>query len=137
MRTQCSETDQPTGALLADLKDRGMLDDTLVVWGGEFGRTNYSQGKLTVDNYGRDHHPRCFTMWMAGGGVQGGMVYGETCPFGYNIVENPVHVRDFHATLLHTLGIDHERFTAKFQGLDARLTGVDPARVVSEILKKA
>jgi uncharacterized protein (DUF1501 family) len=137
MRTQCSETDQPTGALLADLKDRGMLDDTLVVWGGEFGRTNYSQGKLTADKSGRDHHPRCFTMWMAGGGVQGGMVYGETCPFGYNIVENPVHVRDFHATLLHTLGIDHERFTAKFQGLDARLTGVDPARVVSEILKKA
>lgn len=137
MRTQCSETDQPTGALLADLKERGMLDDTLVVWGGEFGRTNYSQGKLTADNYGRDHHPRCFTMWMAGGGVQGGMVYGETCPFGYNILENPVHVRDFHATLLHALGIDHERFTAKFQGLDARLTGVDPARVVSEILKKS
>lgn len=135
MRTQCKETDQPTGALLQDLKDRGLLDDTLVIWGGEFGRTNYSQGKLTADNYGRDHHPRCFSMWMAGGGVQGGVTYGETCPFGYNVVDRPVHVRDFHATLLHLLGIDHERFTAKFQGLDARLTGVDPAQVLRGILK--
>lgn len=136
MRTQCGETDQPTAALLQDLKDRGMLHDTLVVWGGEFGRTNYSQGKLTSSDYGRDHHPRCFTMWMAGGGVRGGVTFGETCPFGYNVVDNPVHVRDFHATLLHTLGIDHERFTAKFQGLDARLTGVDPARVLNDLLLK-
>ena len=131
---QCQETDQPAAALLEDLSQRGMLDDTLVVWGGEFGRTNYSQGKLTADNYGRDHHPRCFSMWMAGGGVQGGVNYGETCPYGYNIIENGVHVRDFHATLLHLLGINHERFSAKFQGLDARLTGVEPARVVNEVL---
>jgi uncharacterized protein (DUF1501 family) len=135
MRTQCKETDQPIGALLQDLKDRSMLDDTLVIWGGEFGRTNYSQGKLTADNYGRDHHPRCFSMWMAGGGIRGGMTYGETCPFGYNVVDKPVHVRDFHATLLHALGVDHERFSAKFQGLDARLTGVDPAHVLHDILR--
>ncbi len=134
MKTQCLETDQPAAALLQDLKQRDMLKDTLVVWGGEFGRTNYSQGKLTATNYGRDHHPRCFSMWMAGGGIQGGMVYGETCDYGYNVVKDGVHVRDFHATLLHLLGIDHERFSAKFQGLDARLTGVEPARVVREIL---
>jgi len=134
MKTQCRETDQPSAALLQDLQQRGMLDDTLVIWGGEFGRTNYSQGKLTATNYGRDHHPRCFSMWMAGGGIKGGMSYGETCPYGYNVVENGVHVRDFHATLLHLLGIEHERFSAKFQGLDARLTGVEPARVVNEIL---
>ena len=137
MRTQCGETDQPTAALLQDLKDRGMFEDTLVVWGGEFGRTNYSQGKLTATDYGRDHHPRCFSMWMAGCSVRGGVTYGETCPFGYSVIDKPVHVRDFHATLLHTLGIDHERFTAKFQGLDARLTGVDPAQVIQEILAKA
>jgi hypothetical protein len=135
MKTQCGETDQPTGALLQDLKDRGMLDDTLVIWGGEFGRTNYSQGKLTATDYGRDHHPRCFSMWMAGGGVRGGLSYGETCPFGYNVIDKPVHVRDFHATLLHVLGIDHERFSAKFQGLDARLTGVDPAHALRDILR--
>ena len=137
MKTQCGETDQPAAALLQDLEQRGMLKDTLVIWGGEFGRTNYSQGKLTATNYGRDHHPRCFSMWMAGGGVKPGVSFGETCPWGYNVVSDGVHVRDFHATLLHLLGIDHERFTAKFQGLDARLTGVDPARVVHEILGDA
>lgn len=134
IKTQCRETDQPAAALLADLKQRGMLNDTLVVWGGEFGRTNYSQGKLTATDYGRDHHPRCFSMWMAGGGVKGGAVHGETCPFGYNIVDSEVRVRDFHATLLHLLGIDHERLTHKFQGLDARLTGVEEAQVVHEII---
>lgn len=134
IQTQCRETDQPAAALLADLKQRGMLNDTLVVWGGEFGRTNYSQGKLSVSDYGRDHHPRCFSMWFAGGGIKGGTVYGETCPFGYNVVENEVRVRDFHATLLHVLGIDHERLSYKFQGLDARLTGVEESRVVREIL---
>lgn len=134
MRGQCKETDQPAAALLKDLKQRGMLEDTLVIWGGEFGRTNYSQGALTANNYGRDHHPRCFSMWMAGGGIRPGTSYGETCPFGYNVVENGVHVRDFHATLLHLMGIDHRRLSVKFQGLDARLTGVEPARVVKEIL---
>lgn len=134
IRTQCRETDQPAAALITDLAQRGLLQDTLVIWGGEFGRTNYSQGKLTADNYGRDHHPRCFSIWLAGGGIQGGKVFGETCEFGYNIVNNPVHVRDFHATLLHLLGIDHQRLTFKFQGLDARLTGVEPARVVTEII---
>ncbi|HXG10512.1 MAG TPA: DUF1501 domain-containing protein [Gemmataceae bacterium] len=134
IRTQCRETDQPCAALIQDLKQRGMLEDTLVIWGGEFGRTNYSQGRLTADNYGRDHHPRCFSMWLAGGGIKGGTIYGETCPFGYNVARDGVHVRDFHATLLHLLGIDHERLTVKFQGLDVRLTGVEPARVVKEIL---
>ncbi len=134
IRTQCRETDQPAAALLIDLKQRGMLDDTLVIWGGEFGRTNYSQGKLTATDYGRDHHPRCFSMWMAGGGVKGGTVHGETCPFGYNIVKDPVPVRDFHATILHLLGIDHDRLTYKFQGLDAKLTGVEEAHVVRPIL---
>jgi uncharacterized protein (DUF1501 family) len=113
------------------------LNETLVVWGGEFGRTNYSQGKLTASDYGRDHHPRCFSMWMAGGGIKGGTVYGETCPFGYNVVNDEVRVRDFHATLLHVMGIDHDRFSYKFQGLDARLTGVEEARVVTEILSRA
>ncbi len=134
MKTQCRDTDQPSAALLQDLQQRGLLDDTLVIWGGEFGRTNYSQGTLTATNYGRDHHPRCFTMWMAGGGVKPGVNHGETCPFGYNVVADGVHVRDFHATLLHLMGIDHHRLSVKFQGLDARLTGVEPARVVSEIL---
>jgi hypothetical protein len=132
--TQCRETDQPAAALVADLKQRGLLDETLVVWGGEFGRTNYSQGKLSSSDYGRDHHPRCFSMWMAGGGIRGGTVFGETCPFGYNIDRDAVHVRDFHATLLHLMGIDHERFTYPFQGLDARLTGVEPSRVIHEVL---
>jgi hypothetical protein len=132
--TQCRETDQPAAALVADLKERGLLDDTLVIWGGEFGRTNYSQGKLTATDYGRDHHPRCFSIWLAGGGIRGGTVYGETCPFGYNIERDAVHVRDFHATLLHLLGIDHQRLRFPFQGLDARLTGVESSRVIDEIL---
>jgi uncharacterized protein (DUF1501 family) len=130
---QCKDTDQATAALVADLKQRGLLDSTLVVWGGEFGRTVYSQGRLTKDDYGRDHHPRNFCMWMAGGGVKGGISYGETDDFSYNVVENPVHVNDLNATILHCLGIDHSRFTHKFQGLDAKLTGVEPAKVVKEL----
>ena len=131
---QCNDVDQANYALITDLKQRGMLDDTLIIWGGEFGRTIYSQGGLSRDNYGRDHHPRCFTMWMAGGGAKGGTVYGETDDFSYNIVKDPVHVRDFHATILQLLGIDHERFTFKHQGLDQRLTGVEPAKVIKELL---
>jgi hypothetical protein len=134
LTSQCLDTDQATAALVLDLKRRGMLDDTLVVWGGEFGRTVYSQGTLTNSNYGRDHHPRNFCMWMAGGGVKAGTSYGETDDFSYNVTENPVHVNDFNATLLHLMGIDHERFSFKFQGLDQRLTGVEPQRVVREIL---
>jgi hypothetical protein len=134
LRAQCLDTDQATAALVQDLRARGLLDQTLVVWGGEFGRTVYSQGTLTKDNYGRDHHPRNFCMWMAGGGVKGGVSYGETDDFSYNVVENPVHVNDFNATILHLMGIDHTRFTFKFQGLDQRLTGVEPQRVVTEIL---
>ncbi len=133
IKVQCRDTDQPAAALLTDLKQRGMLDETLVIWGGEFGRTNYSQGKLTATDYGRDHHPRCFSIWLAGGGVRAGTVYGETCPFGYNVVKDGVHVHDFHATLLHLLGIDHERLTFRFQGRDYRLTDVH-GRVVKEIL---
>src|SRR6266511_1743562 len=121
---QARDTDQPTAALLQDLKDRGMLDDTLVVWGGEFGRTVYSQGKLTPDNYGRDHHPRCFTIWLAGGGVRGGVTIGETDDFSYNIARDPVEVHDLHATMLHCLGVDHTRLTYKFQGRYFRLTDV-------------
>lgn len=124
IRTQCKETDQASAALVMDLKRRGLLDDTLVVWGGEFGRTNYSQGELTPTNYGRDHHPRCFTMWMAGGGAKPGISYGATDDFGYNIAENGVHVHDFHTTMLHLLGIDHERLTYKYQGRRFRLTDV-------------
>ena len=124
IRNQCRETDRPSAALLEDLKQRGMLEDTLVIWGGEFGRTNYSQGKLTATDYGRDHHPRCFTIWMAGGGVKPGTVYGETCEFGYNIVKDGVHVHDFHATMLHLLGINHEQLTFKYQGRRFRLTDV-------------
>lgn len=134
MKQQCQDTDQPSAALLQDLERCGMLKDTLVIWGGEFGRTNYSQGALTASNYGRDHHPRCFSMWMAGGGVKGGINLGETDPFGYNVVSDGVHVRDFHATLLHLMGIDHQRLSVKFQGLDARLTGVEPSRIVHEVL---
>lgn len=134
LATQCKDVDQGCYALVQDLKQRGMLDDTLVIWGGEFGRTIYSQGKLTATNYGRDHHPRCFSLWLAGGGVKGGIVHGETDDFSYNIVSNPVHVRDLQATLMHQLGIDHERFTYKYQGLDQRLTGVEKATVVKEIL---
>ncbi|HVV71637.1 MAG TPA: DUF1501 domain-containing protein [Verrucomicrobiae bacterium] len=133
IKDQCRETDQAAAALVTDLKRRGLLDDTLVVWGGEFGRTNYSQGKLTSTDYGRDHHPRCFTTWMAGGGVKPGLVYGQTCEFGYNIVKDPVHVHDFHATMLRLLGIDHERLTFKYQGRRFRLTDVS-GRIVQDIL---
>jgi hypothetical protein len=132
--SQCKDIDRATYGLITDLKSRGLLDSTLIVWGGEFGRTIYSQGGLSKDNYGRDHHPRCFTMWMAGGGIKGGTIYGETDDFSYNIVKDPVHIRDFHATVLHLLGIDHERFTFKNQGLDLRLTGVEPARVIRDLL---
>jgi hypothetical protein len=132
--SQCRDVDQACWGLIQDLKHRGMLDETLVIWGGEFGRTIYSQGGLTPQNYGRDHHPRCFTMWMAGGGTRPGTVYGETCDFSYNIVDNPVHIRDFHATVLHLLGFDHQRFAIRHQGLDLRLTGVEPARVIRELL---
>jgi len=124
IRQQCLETDQPCHALITDLRERGLLDDTLVVWGGEFGRTNYSQGKLTATDYGRDHHPRCFSIWLAGGGVKAGTVYGATDEFGYSVVEDGVHVHDFHATLLHLLGVDHERLTHLFQGRRFRLTDV-------------
>jgi hypothetical protein len=131
---QCRDVDQACYGLVTDLKNRGMLDDTLVVWGGEFGRTVYCQGKLSKENYGRDHHPRCFTMWMAGGGVKGGTVYGETDDFSYNVVKDPVHIRDINSTILHCLGIDHRRLTYKFQGLDQRLTGVEEANPVRGIL---
>ena len=134
IRAQCGDVDQATSALIKDLKQRGMLDDTLVVWGGEFGRTVYSQGKLTKDNYGRDHHPKNFCMWMAGGGVKAGVVHGETDDYSYNAVENPVHLNDLNATILHCMGIDHLKFTYKFQGLDQRLTGVEPAQIVKGIL---
>ena len=133
IRRQSMDTDQASAALIKDLKQRGLLDDTLVIWGGEFGRTNYSQGKLTKDNYGRDHHPRCFTIWMAGGGIKKGISYGKTDEFGYNVIENPVHVHDFQATLLHLLGIDHERLTFKHQGRRYRLTDVH-GHVVKDIL---
>ncbi|HVK18301.1 MAG TPA: DUF1501 domain-containing protein [Fimbriiglobus sp.] len=134
MPDQCGDVDQACYGLISDLKRKGMLDDTLVIWGGEFGRTIYSQGGLSKTNYGRDHHPRCFTMWMAGGGAKGGVVYGETDEFSYNIVKDPVHIRDFHATVLQLLGIDHERFTYKFQGLDQKLTGVEHAKVIKALL---
>ena len=134
MADQCRDVDQPCYALLEDLRERGMLEDTLVIWGGEFGRTIYTQGTLTKDNYGRDHHPRCFTMWMAGGGAKGGAIYGETDEFSYNIVKDPIHIRDFHATILQLLGFDHERMTYKYQGLEQRLTGVLPARVIPELI---
>jgi uncharacterized protein (DUF1501 family) len=132
--SQCKDVDQANWALVQDLKSRGMLDDTLVIWGGEFGRTIYSQGKLTPDDYGRDHHPRCFSLWLAGGGIKGGAVHGETDEFSYNIVKDAVHVRDLQATLMHCFGIDHTRFTYKYQGLDQRLTGVEPAAPVKAIL---
>ncbi len=131
---QCRDVDQPSAGLLTDLRQRGMLDDTLVVWGGEFGRTVYCQGALSKTSYGRDHHPKCFTVWLAGGGIQGGIVHGETDEFSYNITENPVHIRDLNATILNQMGIDHERFVYPFRGLDQRLTGVEESRVVSEIL---
>ena len=133
IKVQCKETDQPTAALITDLKQRGLLEDTLVIWGGEFGRTNYSQGKLTVDNYGRDHHPGCFTIFMAGAGIKAGFTFGATDEFGYNVAENPVHVHDFQATLMHLLGVDHERLTFKFQGRRYRLTDVH-GKIVNDIL---
>ena len=133
IRNQCRETDQASAALVTDLKQRGMLDDTLVIWSGEFGRTNYCQGKLSGNNFGRDHHPRCFSLWMAGGGIKGGTTYGKTDPLCYNIAENGVHLHDFQATVLHTLGIDHERLTYKHQGRRYRLTDVH-GKVVKEIL---
>ncbi len=133
IRQQSKETDQACGALIRDLKQRGMLDDTLVVWGGEFGRTSYSQGKLTKTDYGRDHHPRCFTMWLAGGGIKPGISHGETDPYSYNIAANPVHVHDLHATMLHLLGIDHQRLTYRHQGRRYRLTDVHGS-VVKEVL---
>ncbi|MDF1739314.1 MAG: DUF1501 domain-containing protein [Verrucomicrobiales bacterium] len=130
----CESVDQPAAALVKDLEERGMLEDTAVVFGGEFGRTIYSQGKLTKDNHGRDHHGRCFSTWVAGGGFKAGYDHGETDDYAYNIVKDPVHINDFNATVLHTLGINHERFTVKHQGLDSRLTGVENRRVVKEIL---
>ena len=131
---QCRDVDQACWGLVQDLKAKGLFDSTLIIWGGEFGRTIYSQGGLTAQNYGRDHHPRCFTMWMAGGGSRGGQIYGATDDFSYNIVENPVHVRDFHATVLHLLGFDHTRFSYRHQGLDQRLTGVEQAHVIDELI---
>jgi uncharacterized protein (DUF1501 family) len=122
---QCRDVDQACQGLILDLKQRGLLDDTLVVWGGEFGRTVYCQGELRRDNYGRDHHPRCYTMWMAGAGVKGGTVYGETDDFSYNIVRDPVHIRDLNATILQLMGVDHNRLTYNFQGLDQKLTGTE------------
>ena len=130
---QCGDIDQPASALVQDLKQRGLLEDTLVIWGGEFGRTIYCQGGLTRENYGRDHHPRCFTIWMAGGGVKGGITYGETDDFSYNVAEKPVHIHDLNATVLRCLGIDHERLVYRFQGRDFRLTDVH-GNVVEEIL---
>lgn len=131
---QCRDVDQPCWALIQDLKQRGLLDDTLVVWGGEFGRTIYCQGKLTKENYGRDHHPLCFPVWLAGGGIKSGIVHGETDDFSYNVTENPVHIHDLNATILHCLGIDHRRFSVRVQGLDMRLTGVEEQRPVKAIL---
>jgi hypothetical protein len=127
---RCRETDQPSAALIQDLQQRGMLDDTLVIWGGEFGRTVYCQGRLTQEEYGRDHHPRCFTIWMAGGGVKPGLTWGATDDYGYNVTEKPVHVHDLQATVLHCLGVDHTRLTYKFQGRHFRLTDVhgDPVK---------
>lgn len=133
VRNQAMDTDQASAALIMDLKQRGLLEDTLVIWGGEFGRTAYSQGKLTATNYGRDHHPRAFSMWMAGGGVKPGLVYGKTDDFSYNITENPVHVHDFQATILHLMGIDHEALTFKHQGRRFRLTDVH-GKVVNDLL---
>ncbi len=133
IRGQCKDIDQPTAALLQDLEQRGLLDETLVVWGGEFGRTVYSQGALTDTNYGRDHHPRCFSLWLAGAGIKGGMTYGETDDYSYNVVKDPVGVHDLHATILHLMGVDHTRLTFRSQGRDFRLTDVS-GEVVKSIL---
>ena len=132
--SQCKDVDQACYGLIHDLKNKGMLDETLVIWGGEFGRTIYSQGGLSKTNYGRDHHPRCFTMWMAGGGARPGQAYGETDDFSYNIVKDPCPVHNFHATVLHLLGLDNEKFTYKAQGLDQKLTGVEPAKAIKELV---
>jgi hypothetical protein len=131
---QCRDTDRGAAALVMDLKQRGLLDEVLVVWGGEFGRTVYSQGTLTENNYGRDHHPRNFCMWLAGGGIKAGISHGETDDFSYNITKDPAHLNDLNATILHCMGIDHERFTFKFQGLDQRLTGVEEQHVIQGLL---
>jgi hypothetical protein len=131
---QCLDTDQACAGLVMDLKQRGMLDDTLVIWGGEFGRTVYSQGTLTAENYGRDHHPRNFCMWMAGGGIKGGVSLGETDDFSYNPVADPVHINEINATILHCLGVHHDQFTFRYQGLDQRLTGVESMKVIRKIL---
>ena len=133
IRQLVKAADQPCAALIKDLKQRGMLDETLIVWGGEFGRTVYSQGTLTKENYGRDHHPRNFTMWLAGGGIKPGIVHGETDDFSYNITEKPVHVHDLNATILHLLGIDHEKLTYRMQGRDFRLTDIH-GKIVTDIL---
>jgi uncharacterized protein (DUF1501 family) len=134
-RAQCQDIDQACYGLVTDLKQRGLLDETLVLWGGEFGRTVFSQGELTLDNYGRDHHPTCFSMWLAGGGIKPGIVHGETDDFSYNVIKDPVPLRDLHATLLHQFGLDHNQLAVSYQGLQQKLVGVDaPARVVSEIL---
>jgi arylsulfatase A-like enzyme len=133
IRRQCQDVDQAGYALITDLKARGLLQDTLVVWGGEFGRTNYSQGKLTKDDYGRDHHPRCFTVWLTGAGIKSGFTFGATDEFGYNVSEQPVHVHDLQATILQQLGIDHTKLIYRFQGRDFRLTDVS-GEVVKEVL---
>ena len=134
LKAQCDDTDRATAALVMDLKQRGMLDETLIIWGGEFGRTVYSQGTLTRETYGRDHHPRNFSMWLAGGGIKPGITFGETDDFSYNIAENPCGVLDMYATVLKCLGIDHERFAFRFQGLDQRITGVEGAQVIPALL---
>ncbi len=131
---QCMDVDQAAAALVQDLKRRGLLDDTLVIWGGEFGRTVYSQGAASKSNYGRDHHPRCFSIWMAGGGVKGGVVHGETDDFGYNVIKNPVHIHSLNATILHLMGIGHEDLSVRYQGLDTRLTGVENVPLINAIL---
>ncbi len=133
IKGQCNDTDQATAALITDLEKRGLLDDTLIVWGGEFGRTIYSQGGLSANNYGRDHHPRCFSVLLAGAGIKGGLTYGATDDYCYNITENPVHVHDLNATLLHLLGVDHERLTFKYQGRDFRLTDIH-GKIVKDVL---
>jgi uncharacterized protein (DUF1501 family) len=134
LRGQCKDIDQPAAALIKDLKQRGMFEDTLVICGGEFGRTIYSQGKLTEKNHGRDHHGRAFSTWLAGAGMKRGFEYGKTDNWSYNILENPVHINDLNATILHNVGIDHERLTYKYQGLDQRLTGVEGAKVAKDLL---
>ena len=133
IRSQCYDTDQPSAALIEDLQSRGLLEDTLVVWGGEFGRTVFSQGTLTATDYGRDHHPLCYSMWLAGAGIRPGTVHGETDDFSYNIVRDPVHIHDLHATVLHLLGIDHKRLTWRHQGRDYRLTDIH-GEVINAIL---